>query len=176
MAPATISTIEGQLQALLQITYTLSVQIHAYQGGGTTQTALQHTIQAFVASLRQLAQTAPHLTPAVSIPPEIVAYVEDGRNPDIYTREFVEIVQRSGRDVGGRAEAFAGFRDVLAGEMVGVLPEVRGEVEKVVRSTGGGGGGAANRGLSREAGGAAGEDLDKGGAGNGDTMASRASA
>jgi len=37
----------------------------------------------------------------------------------------------------GKKEAFGSFRDVLAREMASALPEVRGDVERVVRSTGG---------------------------------------
>lgn len=37
----------------------------------------------------------------------------------------------------GKKEAFGSFRDVLAREMASALPEVRADVEKVVRETGG---------------------------------------
>jgi len=73
----------------------------------------------------------------VQIPPEIVAYVEDGRNPDIYTREFVELVQKGNQYLKGKAEAFESFRDVLAREMEGAMPEVGEEVRRVVDATGG---------------------------------------
>jgi len=66
-----------------------------------------------------------------------VAYVEDGRNPDIYTREFVELVQKGNQYLKGKAEAFESFRDVLAREMEGAMPEVGEEVRRVVDATGG---------------------------------------
>jgi mediator of RNA polymerase II transcription subunit 10 len=44
-------------------------------------------------------------------------------------------VQRGNQDLKGKAEAFAGFRDVLAREMENAMPECRGEVERVVRAT-----------------------------------------
>lgn len=71
------------------------------------------------------------------MPPEIIDYVDSARNPDIYTREFVELVQRGNQDLKGKREAFAGFRDVLAREMRSAMPECRGEVDRVVTSTGG---------------------------------------
>ncbi|KAL2866694.1 mediator complex subunit NUT2 [Aspergillus lucknowensis] len=74
---------------------------------------------------------------SIALPPEIIDYVDAARNPDIYTREFVELVQRGNQDLKGKKEAFASFRDVLAREMRGAMPEVRGEVEKVIRATGG---------------------------------------
>lgn len=73
----------------------------------------------------------------VHIPPEIIDYVDSSRNPDIYTREFVELVQRGNQDLKGKAEAFAGFRDALAREMMALMPETSDEVERTVRATGG---------------------------------------
>lgn len=74
---------------------------------------------------------------SVQLPPEIIDYVDAARNPDIYTREFVELVQKSNQDMKGKMEAFASFRDVLAREMASAMPECKKEVEKVVKATGG---------------------------------------
>ena len=74
---------------------------------------------------------------SIQLPPEIIDYVDAARNPDIYTREFVELVQRGNQDLKGKREAFAGFRDVLAREMRSAMPECRGEVDRVIAATGG---------------------------------------
>lgn len=76
---------------------------------------------------------------SIQLPPEIIDYVDSARNPDIYTREFVELVQRGNQDLKGKREAFAGFRDVLAREMRSAMPECAGEVDRVVAVTGGAG-------------------------------------
>lgn len=81
---------------------------------------------------------------SVQLPPEIIDYVDSARNPDIYTREFVELVQRGNQDLKGKREAFAGFRDVLAREMRSAMPECAGEVDRVVAVTGGTAGGGLN--------------------------------
>lgn len=85
---------------------------------------------------------------SIQLPPEIIDYVDAARNPDIYTREFVELVQRGNQDLKGKREAFAGFRDVLAREMRSAMPECRAEVDRVVAATatasGGGGGGGGD--------------------------------
>lgn len=73
----------------------------------------------------------------IQLPPEIIDYVDAARNPDIYTREFVELVQRGNQDLRGKREAFAGFRDVLAREIKGAMPECLGEVDRVLGATGG---------------------------------------
>lgn len=73
----------------------------------------------------------------IQLPPEIVDYVDAARNPDIYTREFVELVQKGNQDLKGKAEAFSSFRDTLAREMASAMPECKKEVIRVVKATGG---------------------------------------
>jgi mediator of RNA polymerase II transcription subunit 10 len=70
-----------------------------------------------------------------SVPPELVKYVEGGRNPDIYTREFVEIVRRINQLTRGKMGAFASFRDILAEQMLSAMPELKEDVEKVLAAT-----------------------------------------
>lgn len=71
------------------------------------------------------------------VPLELITYVDGGRNPDIYTREFVELVRRENQLMRGKARAFGGFRDVLAREIASANPELRDDVEAVVVGTGG---------------------------------------
>lgn len=72
-----------------------------------------------------------------SVPPELIQYVEGGRNPDIYTREFVELVHRGNQLMRGKMHAFAHFRDILADHISEAMPELRTDVEEIVRDTGG---------------------------------------
>lgn len=72
----------------------------------------------------------------ISLPPEIIDYIDHGRNPDIYTRELVEAVQRSNQYLKGKSEAFAGFRDILAEEMVKGIPSCKEDVERVLERNG----------------------------------------
>ncbi len=66
------------------------------------------------------------------VPPEIIDYVDEGRNPDIYTREFVELVQKGNQFMKGKSEAFASFRDILAEEIVKNMPELNEDVTRVL--------------------------------------------
>lgn len=97
------------------------------------------------------------------MPPELLEYVENGRNPDIYTREFVELVRRGNQLMRGKTGAFGAFRDVLAADVAAALPELRDDVRRVCEATGGRvppgleEGGSDTRGGSMEAGGAAAE-------------------
>ncbi|KAF5016878.1 hypothetical protein F66182_11301, partial [Fusarium sp. NRRL 66182] len=72
-----------------------------------------------------------------SVPPELLEYVEHGRNPDIYTREFVELVRRGNQLMRGKLNAFGTFRDILAENITTAMPELRDDVVQVVEATGG---------------------------------------
>lgn len=71
------------------------------------------------------------------MPAPLVEYVENGRNPDIYTREFVELVRRMNQLARGKQRAFTRFRDALAAAVSDGMPELRADAERVVAATGG---------------------------------------
>ena len=70
------------------------------------------------------------------IPPEIIEYVVHGRNPDIYTREFVELARKNNQLLKGKQEAFGSFADILGQTILQAMPELRPDVEKVMDNTG----------------------------------------
>jgi mediator of RNA polymerase II transcription subunit 10 len=63
--------------------------------------------------------------------------VDNGRNPDIYTRELVEAARKSNQLMKGKTEAFAGMRDALADAMRTAMPELSEDVDRAVEATGG---------------------------------------
>ncbi|KKA25490.1 RNA polymerase II mediator complex protein Nut2 [Rasamsonia emersonii CBS 393.64] len=152
MAPITLSTVDKVIQHL----YEIQSAVHGYLGP-ETQTELVRKLQNLTLALSTLStHTRPDPTynqslppdrdsysrddpplASIQLPPEIIDYVDAARNPDIYTREFVELVQRGNQDLKGKKEAFAGFRDVLAREMRSAMPECRREVDRAVAATGG---------------------------------------
>ncbi|KAL4811466.1 mediator of RNA polymerase II transcription subunit 10 [Aspergillus unguis] len=153
MAPITLSTLDDEIKDIIQHLFEIQSAVHGYLGP-ETQTELVRKIKNLTTTLHTLSlhtrddpsaatsadtNTNPSdpLLHSIALPPEIIDYVDASRNPDIYTREFVELVQRGNQDLKGKKEAFASFRDVLAREMRSAMPEVRGEVERVVTATGG---------------------------------------
>ncbi|RMJ28188.1 hypothetical protein PHISP_00965 [Aspergillus sp. HF37] len=160
MAPITLNTVDTDLKEIIQHLFEIQSAVHGYLGP-ETQAELVRKIKNLTQTLSTLSshtststgtadnETAQPTTNAdegdsedppvrtIQLPPEIIDYVDSARNPDIYTREFVELVQRGNQDLKGKREAFAAFRDVLAREVRGAMPECRGEVERVLESTSG---------------------------------------
>ncbi|KAF2455889.1 transcription factor subunit Med10 of mediator complex-domain-containing protein [Lineolata rhizophorae] len=121
------------MKTVVQTLYNLIVTPLEFQGT-SSEDALRRDISNLAAQLAHLHRAAPSVS--VNIPPDIIQYVEDGRNPDIYTREFVELVQRNNQRLKGKSDALAAFRDILAADIAGAMPEMRGEVVRVLESVG----------------------------------------
>ncbi|KAI9740659.1 MAG: RNA polymerase II mediator complex subunit [Claussenomyces sp. TS43310] len=169
--------LEAQLQNIVQDLYELMVQASAYDNVGPgvqSRDVLVGTIEHLHQSLTTIHQTAATLArdPArdVRIPPELIQYVDAGRNPDIYTREFVELARRGNQLMRGKQAAFAAFRNTLAAEMTRGLPELDEDVRRVVEATGGGGGSGAGVEPGVGAGPGAGAGHDGAGAGVGNQV------
>jgi mediator of RNA polymerase II transcription subunit 10 len=85
--------------------------------------------------------TDPNITPNnpihnVRIAPEIVDYVDEGRNPDIFTREFVENVQRGNAVINGKKQAFRDFSVILAQKMKEGVGGVDSQVDRIMQNAG----------------------------------------
>jgi mediator of RNA polymerase II transcription subunit 10 len=131
----------AQIKNIIQDLYELMIQTAAYDAVGPTiksRDVITSTLTALHARLQTLHSTSSSASfPFVPIPPELIQYVDSGRNPDIYTREFVELVRRGNQLMRGKQNAFGRFRDVLAEEMARGLPELKEDVKMVVEDTGG---------------------------------------
>jgi mediator of RNA polymerase II transcription subunit 10 len=91
--------------------------------------------QSLIQNLVKLSRTAP--TIYVHLPPDIITYVENSRNPDIYTREFVETVQRLNQMLKGRSEALHMLQEQIAWQLTNVIPELKDDVARAVEASGG---------------------------------------
>ncbi|PYI07205.1 mediator of RNA polymerase II transcription subunit 10 [Aspergillus sclerotiicarbonarius CBS 121057] len=151
MAPIPLSAVDADLKDVIQHLFEIQSAVHGYLGPETQQELVRKIKNLTIALSTLSTHTADTHHPdsitnsntsdppvhSIQLPPEIIDYVDASRNPDIYTREFVELIQRGNQDLRGKKEAFGSFRDVLAREMRGAMPEVRGEVDRVLAATGG---------------------------------------
>ncbi|KAL1595374.1 RNA polymerase II mediator complex subunit [Nothophoma quercina] len=132
--PNAIAAVERQLKDIVQTLYNLIVQAYDHHGG-KTQDAMKREVQSLIQNLVKLSNTAPSVH--IDIPPEVTNYVESSRNPDIYTREFVELVQRTNQMIKGREEAYRSLQEQIAWQLSNAVPELKDDVVKVVEATGG---------------------------------------
>lgn len=72
----------------------------------------------------------------IKIAPDIIDYVDDGRNPDIYTRDFVELVQRGNAVLNGKQRAFRNFSKIFAKSLKENFEGMDEEVDSIMENAG----------------------------------------
>lgn len=71
----------------------------------------------------------------INIPLEVLNYIEDGRNPDIYTREFIEVVRKINQYLNGKSIAFNKFKDILSSKIIKEFPDLQESVNEIKLKT-----------------------------------------
>ncbi|KAK5046918.1 hypothetical protein LTR84_007272 [Exophiala bonariae] len=141
MAPITDTTgVQAGIKDVIQNLYDIQSQTHGY---------VPDTADLLVDKMTELAQslndlqnmTSTTVSPnnpihSVLIAPEIVDYVDDGRNPDIFTRDFVENVQRGNAVINGKQKAFKDFSEVFAQVLKERMPQLTRHVDRIMDNAG----------------------------------------
>ncbi|KAI4151505.1 MAG: hypothetical protein LQ340_003461 [Diploschistes diacapsis] len=135
MAPGPNEVLEGHLRSTIHTLFSIQSNTHGYLGP-ETQRALVQNFRSLSSNLQDVSRAAKDVNKA--LPPEVLEYIDDGRNPEIYTREFVELVQKGNKYLKGKSQAVADFRDTLAKDMVNEWPEMKEAVERVLAGKGSG--------------------------------------
>ncbi|KPI44754.1 Mediator of RNA polymerase II transcription subunit 10 [Cyphellophora attinorum] len=135
--PNDVSTV---IKDVVDNLYDVQSKTHGYIP--ETQDLLVERLTDLTTSLTQLRDlTNRQKTPSnpihdVRIPPEIVDYVDEGRNPDIFTRDFVENVQRGNAVVNGKKQAFRDFSVIFAQKLKEGIKGVDQHVDRIMEQAG----------------------------------------
>lgn len=122
------------LRQIISNLYYVLVQAHDFKGP-ETRGSMTNLIKELILNLQELTKTSRRLP--TTVPIDLIQYVEEKRNPDVYKRQIVELVMQYNQLQKGRAQAFADFRDILGREMMSAIPDIRDDVKTVLEASGG---------------------------------------
>lgn len=129
---------EQQVTAIIESFIELGVSIYDFPGTPeATQgmiTNLKRNVDRLF-KLNQVSNDPESSLQKVNIPFEVVQYIEDGRNPDIYTREFVEAIRRSNQYQRAKMHALKLLRDSLAEKISEEFPDLESAVQDILKRT-----------------------------------------
>ncbi|KAM9899688.1 hypothetical protein OXX80_007139 [Metschnikowia pulcherrima] len=123
----------SQLAYLVESFLDLGVLVHDNQGTPQSHSALTRKTNQVVSQLSGLTNSP--FTQQYPIPVDVITYIEDGRNPDIYSREFVEVTAKSNARLKGKMLAFRKLSQVLGGKLVEEFPHLKDAVENIESRT-----------------------------------------
>ncbi|ATZ54544.1 Bcnut2 [Botrytis cinerea B05.10] len=146
------NVVTNEIKNVIQDLYEIMIQTYNYDGvGRPTREILENSLVKLSTSLQIVShatvpagpptgkshfdKVAGKATDLAYVPQDVIHYIDNGRNPDIYTREFVEAARKNNQLMRGKMQAFGDFRDVLAREMENVFPELEEDIKMVVDCT-----------------------------------------
>ncbi|KAK9365456.1 transcription factor subunit Med10 of mediator complex-domain-containing protein [Lipomyces kononenkoae] len=135
-APPALQAQEDRLRQIIETILELAIGVHDYESVAQSKEAVVARVNLLTSQLSDLDRAAKENVADVLVPREILQYIEDGRNPNVYTREFVELLVKQNQFVYGKMRAMRDFRDVLADQIRETYPELSNEVDLVLQNTG----------------------------------------
>ncbi|KAI3404053.1 NUT2 [Candida oxycetoniae] len=120
-----------QVSNLIESFIELGILVHDNQGTQQSNFALTNKMQTLAKQLKQISNTDEQLLKDYLIPVDVITYIEDGRNPDIYTREFVEVSAKLNARLKGKMRGFGQLRNVLSEKLIKEFPTLESAVEDV---------------------------------------------
>lgn len=120
----------AQLARLVEAFMELGVMVHDFEGTDQAKHGLLVRLDQTLQDLRQLASSSQQIknTP---IPLDVLQYIEDGRNPNVYTREFVESTALLNEQLATKVRGLERLQQVLGSKLAAEFPELEEAVESL---------------------------------------------
>ena len=138
---AGIDATEKQIAAIIESFIELGVSVYDFPGTPEATKGMVTNLKRNVDRILKLnteSNDPKSVLRQVDIPFEVFQYIEDGRNPDIYTREFIEAIRRSNQYQRAKIHGLRQLRDSLAERIVEEFPDLKQEVQNIIERTNGG--------------------------------------
>ncbi|CAI5757036.1 unnamed protein product [Candida verbasci] len=120
--------VTDELSNLIESFIELGILVHDNQGTNQSNQALVNKLQQLILLFKNL--NDPELK-KYPIPIDVISYIEDGRNPDIYTREFVEVNAKLNAKLKGKMLGFKKLQNILGDKLGKEFPELNGSIETI---------------------------------------------
>ncbi|CEP62396.1 mediator complex subunit NUT2 LALA0_S05e04698g [Lachancea lanzarotensis] len=133
-----LATTEQEVGSIIESFIELGVSIYDFPGTSEAAQGMMTNLQRNVDRLRNLNRKSNDPDSQLAgfqVPMEVLQYIEDGRNPDVYTRDFVEAIRRSNQYQRAKMNGVKQLRDKLAEKIVAEFPDMQDSVKDILQRT-----------------------------------------
>jgi mediator of RNA polymerase II transcription subunit 10 len=128
---AELEEVRNQLQQIIETQIELGIMIHDYPATVEAKEGLVERLKIYGQQLSEINNASLKLKDTL-VPLDVVEYIDNGRNPDVYTREFVELLAKQNQYIKGKLTAMAQFRDILGTQIKETYPDLASAVDEVL--------------------------------------------
>jgi len=114
-----LENLESQLEMFIENIRQITIIVSDFQPQG--QNVLNQKIQTIVTGLQEIDRLKTQVQD-VHVPLEVFDYIDEGRNPQLYTKDCMEKAMNKNEAVKGKIDAYRRFRAHLLVELTNVFP------------------------------------------------------
>lgn len=114
-----LENLETQLDSFIENVRQIKIIVGDFQPQG--QQVLNQKIQSMVHGLQELDKLKSQIND-VAVPLEVFDYIDQGRNPQIYTKDCIEKALTKNEQVKGKIDAYRKFKSHLLSELSTSFP------------------------------------------------------
>ncbi|KAI8599815.1 transcription factor subunit Med10 of mediator complex-domain-containing protein [Dissophora ornata] len=121
--------LELKLQELIECLLELSITVYDFQA--ESNSLVHQKIQELISQLSEIESYKDKLD--MMVPWEVLSYIEDGKNPDLFSKSFVEAVAGENQFTNGKITALKSFEAALTQNLGSAFPEEMMDYEQILK-------------------------------------------
>merc|ERR1712189_97040 len=114
-------TLQQNIEKFVETTRQIGIMVSDFQPG--SQDILNDKLNSLITDM-QAVENCKQLVQDVEVPLEIFQYVDEGKNPELYTKDCLERALIKNTAVKGKVDAYKNFRVALTEELTKEFPEM----------------------------------------------------
>ncbi|XP_065065326.1 mediator of RNA polymerase II transcription subunit 10-like [Rhopilema esculentum] len=114
-------TLQQNIEQFIETTRQIGIMVSDFQPG--SQDTLNDKINNMITDMQEI-DRCKHLVQDVEVPLEIFQYVDQGKNPELYTEECFKRTVNKNEEVKSKVDAYKNFRMTLTEELTKEFPEM----------------------------------------------------
>lgn len=112
--------LETHIEAFVENCRQIGIMVSDFQPGA--QGALNSKLNGMISQMQEIDKVKTQVAD-VHVPPEIFQYIDEGRNPQLYTRDCLQKVREKKDEVTSKVDAYKNFKSILEEELKKELPQ-----------------------------------------------------
>lgn len=112
--------LQNSIEEFIETSRQIGIMVTDFQPG--CQEVLNTKINSLIENMQGIEKSKGYVTD-VEVPPEIFQYIDQGRNPQLYTKDCLQTVRTISEEVKGKKDAYKAFKEVLEVELKKELPQ-----------------------------------------------------
>ncbi|KAG0093637.1 Mediator of RNA polymerase II transcription subunit 10 [Podila epicladia] len=122
--------LELKLKELIECLLELSITVYDFQP--ESNSLVHQKIQELISQISDIDAFKDKLD--IMVPMEVLSFIEDGKNPDLFTKSFIECVAGENQFTNGKITAMKSFESSLTQNLGAVFPEEMDEYQDILKN------------------------------------------